>query len=113
MSCKTVNLENGLPSVEEAIARLGYELSAAKAHNIRVLKIIHGYGSSGFGGSIKTAVQRFLAQKQRSGAIAAYVKGEDFSPFSEAARRITGAVPSLTRDRDFARGNDGITVVLL
>lgn len=113
MSCKTVNLEAGMPTVSVAIERLGHELTAAKARGVRALKIIHGYGSSGTGGAIKSAVHRTLAQKQRSGAISAYVKGEDFSPFCDASRRITCAVPSLARDRDYSRGNDGITVVLL
>lgn len=113
MNCRIVNLESGMPTVEVARNRLMNELQTAKMCGDKALKIIHGYGSSGKGGAIKSDVQKILAQKQRSGAIRGYVKGEDFSPFCEASRQITTRLPELTRDRDYSRGNDGITIVLL
>lgn len=113
MICRIVNLEEGMPTVEIARSRLNNALQTAKMRGDKVVKVIHGYGSSGKGGAIKADVQKILAQKQRSGMIKAYVKGEDFSPFSEASRRITARFPDLTKDRDYSRGNDGITIVVL
>lgn len=109
---KIVNLETGMPSVETARGRLGQELRIAKAHGERAVKIIHGYGSSGCGGAIKKEVQFILAQKKREGMVRDYVKGEDFSPFCETARRMVAQLPALSRDRDYSRGNDGVTIVL-
>lgn len=113
MPCRVINLEAGHPSVEYARHRLEQELRTARARGDKALKIIHGYGSSGKGGAIKRAVDEVLAQKRLSNAIREYVKGEDFSPFSEASRRITAALPALIKDSDYSRGNDGITIVLL
>ena len=113
MNCRIVNLEDGMPTVEMARIRLNKALQAARMQGDKAVKIIHGYGSSGKGGAIKADVQKILAEKQRIGAIKGYVKGEDFSPFSAASRQLTARCPGLTKDRDYSRGNDGITIVLL
>ena len=110
---KVINLESGMPTVEVARSRLMQELRTAKIQGEKTVKIIHGYGSSGKGGAIKADVQTQLAAKKRAGQIVDFVKGEDFSPFSENARRLTDQVPGLSRDCDYLRGNDGITIVLL
>ena len=49
---REVNLEAGKPLVDQAIKRLTFELSHSRALGCTVLKIIHGYGSSGTGGRI-------------------------------------------------------------
>lgn len=113
MTQSVVNLEQGLPTVETARIRLDQALRTAKARRCDVLKIIHGYGSSGRGGAIKRDVQIFLAEKKRSGYLWQFVPGERFSPFDSAARAMLDACPALSRDSDYSRGNDGITVVLL
>ena len=113
MACQIVNLEVGMPSVEQARAKLSQALRTAKATRTRCLKVIHGYGSSGKGGAIKADTHRFLLQKKREGFLKEYVKGEEFSPFYESARRAVALEPSLTRDVDYSRGNDGITIVIL
>ena len=113
MSCYIINLEAGMPTVDIAINRLKNGLQTARMTGAKTVKIIHGYGSSGKGGAIKREVLSFLSQKYSSGSIKAYVKGEDFSPFSENSRRMTALYPALKRDSDYDRGNDGITIVLL
>ena len=113
MRCYLINLEEGMPTVASARVRLDQALRTAKARRYDVMKIIHGYGSSGRGGAIKSDVLTFLAEKCRSSAVRAYVAGGDFSPFSPDSRKITAAFPELLKDSDYARGNDGITIVLL
>ncbi len=113
MAIKIINLEAGMPTVETARMRLLGELQTAKVTGNRVLKIIHGYGSSGKGGAIKAEVGRILLQKKREGTIRDFVKGEDFTPFSANGRRIVALDPSLGRDRDYTRGNDGISIVVI
>jgi len=108
-----INLEAGMPTVAVARKRLEQALRTAKARRTGVLKIIHGYGSSGRGGAIKRDVQAVLAGSKRSGQITAFVPGEDFSPFHADARRMIDKYPGLARDRDFTRSNNGITMVLL
>ena len=59
---KTVNLKEGMPSVEEARARLTTEIHAARQAGLKVLKIVHGYGSTGVGGDLRFALQATLRQ---------------------------------------------------
>ncbi len=113
MSCYIIDLEAGMPTVSAARSRLLNGLNTARLSGSRTVKIIHGYGSSGKGGAIKRETHNFLAEKQLSGTIKGFVKGEDFSPFSEVSRRLTALAPDLKRDCDYDRDNDGITIVLL
>lgn len=113
MNMTVVNLEQGMPYVDEAIRRMNGALRSARAGGTRVVKLIHGYGSSGTGGKIRVAVAAELANKKRSGEIKEYVRGEDFTPFSESCRKVLDLVPELQKDKDYLRCNQGITIVLL
>ena len=106
-----INLESGMPTVSMAMDRLRHGLQTARSIGEKTVKIIHGYGSSGKGGAIKSAAIKALDDRLSSGSIKGYVKGEDFSPFSESARALIRQYPALKNDRDYARGNDGITIV--
>lgn len=113
MQARIINLELDMATVDVARNRLLQQLQFSKMHGEKAVKIIHGYGSSGKGGAIKADVQKVLEQKKRAKIIKGYVKGEDFSPFSEECRRLTAILPELKRDRDYSQGNDGITIVVL
>jgi hypothetical protein len=102
-----------MPTVSFALSRLNQELRTSKYTGEKCVKIIHGYGSTGRGGSIKAEVRAQLTQKKRSGQIAEFVSGENFSPFSESARRICDFCRDASKDKDYCRGNEGITIVLL
>lgn len=58
---KLVNLENGRPRVKQALMQLDFEIQNGGTGNLRVLKIIHGYGSSGVGGTLRLAVREMLS----------------------------------------------------
>lgn len=47
---RLINLEDEKPTVKQAMDRLELELRLAKKQNVCVLKIIHGFGSTGNGG---------------------------------------------------------------
>lgn len=113
MGAVTINLEQGMPTVETARQKLEQALRTARARRTPVLKVIHGYGSSGKGGAIKRDVAQTLTKKLRAGEIRAFVHGENFSPFDESARKILDQCPGLKGDKDYTRGNDGITIVLI
>ncbi|MEG1779110.1 MAG: hypothetical protein RR263_03330 [Oscillospiraceae bacterium] len=110
---KEINIKEGMPVVAQARARLSQGLRIAKAGREKTVKIIHGYGSKGKGGSIKRDTLLFLEEKKREGFIKDYCKGEEFTPCFESGRRVTEQCPSLRKDRDFGRQNDGITIVIV
>ena len=78
-----------------------------------LLKLIHGYGSSGKGGRIRTASRKYLLAQQEKGRIAAVVPGERFTIFDETTRRALQQYPHLRQDRDLERENMGVTFVFM
>ena len=108
-----VNLEDGMPTVEEALADLRISLQSMRSGGLRIVKLIHGYGSTGRGGKICIGVRNELAAMARKRLIRDYVTGEDFGPYSETSRRIADQYRDITRDPDYGKCNHGITVVVL
>ena len=50
---KVVNLEAGMPTVATAKGLLSQSLRTARANGTHLVKLIHGYGSTGKGGSAR------------------------------------------------------------
>lgn len=55
-----LNLERGMPLVEDALARLDDFIRAGFNADLKWLVVIHGYGSSGTGGRIRQALRADL-----------------------------------------------------
>lgn len=108
-----INLEDGQPTVEEAITRLKLELATLRHLGVRTIKVIHGYGSSGEGGSIRQACRVHLRGLKLRKSITAFCPGEHFGPFEQDGRDIAKLDSSLRKDPDWARQNDGITVIYI
>jgi hypothetical protein len=110
---KTVNLEAGMPRAEEARLRLEYELQLARREGYLALKLIHGYGSSGVGGVLRTEIQKELGHAARIGRIQGFIAGENWRTSDELAWKVVSKYPEWKQDRDFGKQNKGITIVLL
>jgi DNA-nicking Smr family endonuclease len=110
---KTVNLKPDLPTVHEALQRLDRELALARREKIAMLKIVHGYGSSGVGGDIRIAVQRRLHELGQNGEIRACIFGENWSKSDGQTWKLLQSHPELKNDSDLGRRNQGITIILL
>jgi hypothetical protein len=102
-----------MPLVAEALQRLESELASAAQKKITVLKLIHGYGSTGAGGDIRIAVQKRLRELVQSGKIRGCIFGEDWSKSNQEAWRLVQSNAELKADPDLGRRNQGITIVLL
>lgn len=102
-----------MPQVEYALKRMHLQLNSYRKLGVTVVKLIHGYGSSGTGGKIRTAVRQELAGMKAGGKIRDYVIGEEYSIFSPTTRSMLVACSELRADRDLERHNNGITVVWL
>ncbi len=79
---KIFNLKqvSGPTSDEMAVRHCAATLANARVSRQKLVLIVHGYGSSGVGGSNKHAIQQFLMSEAGSGSIQRYVPGEQFSP---------------------------------
>jgi hypothetical protein len=78
-----------------------------------LLKVIHGYGSSGVGGEIRIAVQKRLREMVEANEIRDCIFGEDWSKSCDETWRLLQKKPEWKGDPDLGRGNRGITMVLL
>ena len=112
-SLREVNLETGMPYVDQAIQRLVHEIAHSRKMGCTVLKVIHGYGSSGKGGKIRTESRRYLTRLKGQGEITDFLPGEKFSIFEDATRRAFIRCDDLRRDADLDRYNNGVTFVVL
>ena len=110
---REINLEAGMPLVADALRRLTFEVHHSKSLGYTAMKLIHGYGSSGKGGRIRTASRKYLLAQQEKGRIAAVVPGERFTIFDETTRRALQQYPHLRQDRDLERENMGVTFVFM
>ena len=77
-----------------------------------VLKIIHGYGSSGKNWKNPDRKPKISHTAETSGEIRDFVKGEQFSIFEEATRQAFARCEELRRDHDLDRYNNGVTFIL-
>jgi hypothetical protein len=110
---KIVNLELGMPSIPQARSRLSSEIRLAQQSGIQVLKVVHGYGSSGIGGDLRIAVQATLRQMAQAKEIADCIYGENWRTSDERSWELLKRSPGLKTDSDLGRGNKGITLVVL
>jgi hypothetical protein len=110
---KTVNLKSDMPLVREALQRLDRELALARQDRTELLKLVHGYGSTGAGGEIRIAVQKRLLELAQNGQIRGCIFGENWSKSDDAAWKLLQSHPELKSDSDLGRRNRGITIVLL
>jgi hypothetical protein len=110
---KTISLKDDMPPVQEALQRLDRELTLARWEKITVLKLVHGYGSTGTGGDIRIAVQKHLLELVQNGQIRGCIFGENWSKSDDTAWKLLQSHPELKSDSDLGRRNRGITIVLL
>jgi len=92
---RTCNIEAGFPSLDEARRSVIEEIRRAKREGVRVLKVIHGYGSSGKGGTLCHGLRKSFALRKKEGVIKDYFAGSSgpgpasaAATFSASARTI-------------------------
>lgn len=113
MNLKTYNVEAGLPSLDEARRLVLDEIRKSRREGVRALKIIHGYGSSGKGGTLQHGLRKSFALRKKEGVIKNFIPGEDFTIFNPVVLELMEAVPALRSDTDLAATNEGVTVLWL
>jgi hypothetical protein len=110
---RTVNIEADLPTLEEARRVIIEHIRKAKREGVRLLKVIHGYGSSGKGGTLCHGLRRSFALRKKEGVIREFVPGEDFSVFDERTLNLLETIPALRGDPDLGAANPGVTLLWL
>ena len=104
------NLEYNMPTVEVALQNMKNALTTNKGLGCKSVILIHGYGSSGVGGSIKAAITRCLSDNSMRGIVRAYVSGEQWY---NRKREILSMCKALEEYERRIANNEGVTVVIL
>jgi hypothetical protein len=110
---ESLNIKDTMPTAEAAWTHCRGAIDGARLRGVRILKVVHGFGSTGIGGKIRRRVRLETARLRDAGAIRGVVFGEDWGPFSAMARGWIDAFPDLRNDADYGRGNEGITLIQL
>lgn len=107
---RIVNLEQGLPSGDEAVSRLKNTLPTLRGQGAKAVIVIHGYGSGGQGGVIRERTRRALTDGDLRGVVRTFVAGEEWS---SRRREFTAMCRALEKEERQIKGNPGVTVVIL
>ncbi len=110
---RVFNLKASLPTLDEARRQMMAEIHRAKQEHVRVLKVIHGYGSSGKGGTLGEGLGKSFALRRKEGVIKDFVPGCNFSIFNPVVLALMEVVPELRADPDLEQTNLGITLLWL
>jgi hypothetical protein len=110
---RTFNVEAGFPSLDDARRLVIEEIKRTKREGVKVLKVIHGYGSSGTGGKLCVGLRKSFGLRKREGVIKNFIAGEDFSIFNDTVLALLEAVPELRGDPDLGATNEGVTIIWL
>ncbi|MCR3921887.1 MAG: Smr/MutS family protein [Firmicutes bacterium] len=105
-----VNLEAEMPTVEVAIQRMKNALTTYKRQGCKAVILIHGYGSTGVGGSIKNAVKKSLADRSLRGIVRTSASGEQWL---DRKREMISMCKALENYDFRIASNAGVTVVIL
>ena len=105
-----LNLECGNPTVTTAISNMKNALTTYKRQGYKAIILIHGYGSTGVGGSIKVAVTKCLCDDSMCGIVRSFVGGEQWY---NRRREMLGVCKGLEDYERRILGNNGVTVVIL
>lgn len=108
---RRINLEKGRPFVETALKRMEHELTLAKSVNVKVMTLIHGYGSSGKGGKIRVECRKMLDHKVAKGEIRNSISGEQFNRRDGAGKSLIRRYPLLEKYCSSDFNNPGVTIV--
>ena len=113
MDYKVLNLKEYSPSIEQAIALFEINLESCRLEGVKVVKVIHGYGSHGVGGGICSTLRENLKTMKKNGQIKDYLLGTEWDISNPKCLKIFTKLKDCYNDEDVGRGNPGITIVVL
>lgn len=111
---QTLNIEKEVLACDQALAKVLSEIEILKMQNeIKIIKVIHGYGSSGVGGKIKQELKILLQTLLKQNKIKYFVQNEKFTPQKKEYKIYTTLYPELILESDLQNLNPGITLIFL
>ena len=113
MDYKILNLKQDAPTIEQAMALFQINLEAYILEGVKVIKVIHGYGSHGVGGGICTELRKMLSVMKKDGKIHNYLPGLEWDISNPKCMKLLTRLKDCFNDEDLGKMNPGITIVEL
>ena len=110
---KKIDVGHDNLTVNQAQIALDKEFLAAKKRLDDFLIIVHGHGSSGTGGKIKVMVHDFARSLIAARHAKDFIKGEDLTRTSSAAKRISSNHPGVRSLKEWGKRNPGLSILVL
>lgn len=108
-----LNIKQNMPSSSDANIILRKRLADLKKKGVKVVKVIHGYGSKGIGGELRYSLREYLFKLKLEGIVDFFIKGEDFKTKNKLTRKLRHLYPKINSDGDLNRNNKGISIIKL
>ncbi|MEX0680029.1 MAG: Smr/MutS family protein [Balneolales bacterium] len=102
-----------MPAVAQALALLDIKISEAHLRGTGLIRVIHGWGSTGTGGRIKAALPQHLNDLKQRKIILDYLPGSQYSDTIPRGRHLLSKFPDLKTTIRPDRRNPGITLIEL
>lgn len=113
MKLITIDIKSERQTVREAIAQFLTELEAYQKGGFKVMKVIHGYGSHGVGGAIRTELMKILRDLKNRKKIVDYIPGNEWPSAKQAKKMAINYCPDLLADSEMSFVNSGVTIVIM
>lgn len=110
---QVANIEKFMPTVSQAEILVKNNLETFRRQGVKAFKIIHGYGSTGKGGALRTGLRNYLSQLKKAKIIADFVPGENWSAFDETTRKVLDLDDDFRKDSDLGKMNSGVTIIVI
>lgn len=110
---EVANIEKYMPTVYQAEILVKNNLEMYRRQGVKAFKIIHGYGSTGKGGALRTGIRNYLSQLKGAKIIADYIPGEEWTAFNETTRKVLDLDNSFRKNSDLGQMNSGITIIVI
>ncbi|MBE5741449.1 MAG: hypothetical protein E7351_02870 [Clostridiales bacterium] len=113
MKLITIDIKSEKQTVSEAIAQFLVEVDAYKKGGFKVMKIIHGYGSHGVGGAIRSAFLKKCEELKRRDIIYDYTCCDKWTDKNVVKKIAINYCPDLIADGELRHLNAGCSIVIL
>ncbi len=113
MQLITIDIKSDAQTVNQALAEFLVELESFKKGGFKVMKVIHGYGSHGVGGAIRTAFLKKCEELKRRKIIEDYVCCDKWNAQSVVRKIAINYCPDLLADRELLSINPGCSIVII
>lgn len=110
---EVANIEKFMPTVYQAEILVKNNIEMYRRQGVRVFKIIHGYGSTGKGGALRTGLRDYLFKLTKAKIIAGFIPGSKWEVFDDTTRKVLDLDNNFRKDSDLGKMNDGVTIIII